>query len=210
MKTKFKLSVYALLIVVLMQLISNCCKKEVVVPTVTTSDVTNITGTTASCGGTIISEGSGTVTSRGVCWSSGTNPTIKDKITQDGAGAGTFSSSITALNGGTIYFVRAYATNSAGTGYGMTIPFMTLVDHDKLEREEIQNYINNNPNLTFQLKPSGLFYLDVITGTGASPVLHDTSFIKYTGRLLDDTVIGSNVSDTSSYSFVVGEGFVVS
>ena len=48
--------------------ISHPCKKEAV-PTLTTSDVTNITGTTASGGGTIVSEGSGTVFSRGVCWS---------------------------------------------------------------------------------------------------------------------------------------------
>jgi hypothetical protein len=66
------------------------------------------------------------VISRGVCWSTGTTPTIADNKTTDGAGAGSFSSNMTDLNGATIYYVRAYATNSAGTGYGMPISFTTL------------------------------------------------------------------------------------
>jgi len=100
-----------------------CEKKEV--PTVTTSEVTNITETTATCGGTIISEGSGTVLSRGVCWSTETDPSIENDKTSDGAGAGTFTSNITGLTDGTQYYVRAYATNNAGTGYGMAMSFTT-------------------------------------------------------------------------------------
>ena len=123
MKTKFKLSAYVLLIIII-QLISNCCKKEVTVPTVTTSDVTNITGTTAFCGGTIISEGNGTVTSRGVCWST-VHPTIADNKTTDGNGEGSFTSNISGLKGASKYYVRAYATNSAGTAYGNEIGFIT-------------------------------------------------------------------------------------
>jgi len=101
------------------------CKKEEV-PTLTTSAILNITGTTATSGGTIVSEGSGTVIARGVCWSSGTTPTIDDSKTTDGAGASSFVSNMTGLNGGTIYFVRAYATNNKGTGYGMALSFSTL------------------------------------------------------------------------------------
>jgi hypothetical protein len=101
------------------------CKKEEV-PTLTTTEITNITGNTASCGGIITSEGSGTVLSRGVCWSIGTTPTIADSKTQDGAGAGTFSSNLIGLNGATTYYIRAYSTNSVGTGYGMAMSFKTL------------------------------------------------------------------------------------
>jgi uncharacterized protein (TIGR02145 family) len=91
----------------------------------TTSAITNITGTSALCGGTITSEGTSTVIDRGVCWSTGTSPTIADNKTKDGAGAGTFISNISGLNITTTYYVRAYATNSEGTGYGMAMSFTT-------------------------------------------------------------------------------------
>lgn len=103
----------------------SCIKKEV--PSLTTSIVNNISGTEASCGGTIISEGTGTVTVRGVCWSTNITPTIADNKTQDGAGGGTFTSNISSLKVGTTYYVRAYATNSAGTGYGIVMSFKTLI-----------------------------------------------------------------------------------
>ena len=105
--------------------ILNGCKKETV-PVVTTTSVTAITGTSAVSGGNITDEGSSTVTSRGVCWSTGTTPTIADSKTTDGAGVGSFSSNLTVLNGATNYYVRAYAVNSVGTGYGMAVSFTTL------------------------------------------------------------------------------------
>lgn len=92
-------------------------------PEVSTRTVTDITATTASCGGNIISDGGGTVTARGVCWSTSPNPTISSSHTSDGSGTGNFTSSITGLTAGTTYYVRAYATNSAGTAYGQQMSF---------------------------------------------------------------------------------------
>jgi len=100
------------------------CKKENF-PTVITAGVSNITKTTAQSGGNITSEGSGTVIERGVCWSTDLTPDISDSKTKDGAGAGTFSSLVTGLKAGTIYYLRAYASNSEGTGYGMALSFTT-------------------------------------------------------------------------------------
>ena len=124
MKRLLKSSITVLLFICLIPLINSCKKEEL--PTLTTSAIINITSSAATCGGTIINEGTGTIIARGVCWSSGTSPSIKDNKTIDGAGAGTFASNLSGLNGGTEYFVRAYATNSAGTGYGMAISFTTL------------------------------------------------------------------------------------
>jgi len=95
-------------------------------PTVTTSAVTNITGTTAIGGGNATADGGATVTARGVCWSANQNPTIADSRTTDGAGLGVFVSNLTNLNPGTLYHVRAYATNSSGTSYGNDVSFTTL------------------------------------------------------------------------------------
>ena len=95
------------------------------VPILSTAEVSDITYETARCGGTITSDGGATVTARGVCWSTNLTPTTADNITNDGAGAGSFISALTGLTISTMYYVRAYATNSAGTGYGMTMAFTT-------------------------------------------------------------------------------------
>ena len=94
-------------------------------PTVTTNTVTNVTQTTATCGGNVTSDGGATVTARGVCWSTSQNPTVNNSHTTNGTGAGNFTSSITGLSPNTTYYVRAYATNSAGTAYGVQRTFTT-------------------------------------------------------------------------------------
>jgi hypothetical protein len=96
------------------------------VPTVITTSIKEVAGKTASGGGYIDNEGTSTVLSRGVCWGSGPTPTTLGNKTTDGAGAGSFSSNLTGLSGSTDYFVRAYATNSEGTGYGEATFFTTL------------------------------------------------------------------------------------
>ncbi|MFA4907308.1 MAG: FISUMP domain-containing protein [archaeon] len=93
------------------------------VPELTTSEVTDIGATSVTCGGTIISDGGATITARGVCWSTSQKPKVSDNKTSDGTGADSFTSEITGLRAGTTYYVRAYATNSTGTGYGGIIQF---------------------------------------------------------------------------------------
>lgn len=95
------------------------------VPTVTTAGVTAISQSTAQCGGNVTSDGGAAATARGVCWGTNATPTVADDKTSDGAGTGSFASSLTGLTAGTPYYVRAYATNSAGTGYGTIQSFTT-------------------------------------------------------------------------------------
>ncbi len=95
-------------------------------PTVTTDAVSAITSTTATSGGDVTSDGGAAVTARGVCWSTNPTPTTADSHTTDGTGTGTFTSSLTGLTAGTLYYVRAYATNSVGTAYGNQESFTTL------------------------------------------------------------------------------------
>ena len=99
-----------------------------VIPTVITDNITNVTTSTAVCGGSITSHGGAEVTGRGVCWSMLPNPTISDAHTTDGVGTGSFVSSITGLTPNTTYYVRAYATNSVGTAYGEESVFTTFCD----------------------------------------------------------------------------------
>ena len=96
-------------------------------PAVTTAAITNITHNSAQGGGTVTNEGGYTVTARGVCWNTTGSPTITNSHTTDGSGLGAFTSQLTGLQSSQTYYVRAYATNSAGVSYGNVQTFTTLV-----------------------------------------------------------------------------------
>jgi hypothetical protein len=94
-------------------------------PTVSTGIVTDISQTTAVSGGNITSQGASEVTERGVCWSTSANPTTSNSKTIDGTGTGEFVSNLTGLTAESHYYIRAYAVNSNGTGYGDELSFTT-------------------------------------------------------------------------------------
>ena len=95
-------------------------------PTLTTTATSSIASTTAVSGGSISSDGGATITARGVCWSTSANPTVAlSSKTIDGTGTGIFTSTMSGLTANTTYFIRAYATNSAGTAYGAGLSFTT-------------------------------------------------------------------------------------
>lgn len=96
------------------------------VPTVTTTPISSIGTTTAVSGGNVTSDGGAPVTERGVCWDMSGSPALDNPHTHDGTGTGTFTSNISGLNPNSTYYVKAYATNSAGTGYGERVSFTTL------------------------------------------------------------------------------------
>lgn len=97
----------------------------ITLPTLTTTTISSITTTSASSGGTITNDGGAAITARGVCWSTSSNPTISNNKTSDGTGTDSYISSLTGLQKGTTYYVRAYATNSLGTSYGTQLSFST-------------------------------------------------------------------------------------
>ena len=99
----------------------------VTAPVVTTSQVTNITAGSATGNGIYISNGGAFVTEGGLCWSTSPNPTTADSHTTGWDPLmGFFPGNITGLTANTLYYVRSYAINSAGTGYGNQVVFSTL------------------------------------------------------------------------------------
>jgi len=128
MKKQNLLLTLSILIALSFLLTLSSCKKddEASPPTLTTNEITEITATGANAGGTITDNGGAAVIMRGVCWSTSPNPTIASDKTEDGPGAGVFSSIITGLEPDTKYYIRAYATNSAGTAYGNQLELTTL------------------------------------------------------------------------------------
>ncbi len=96
------------------------------VPVVSTEPVTDVTLTTAKSGGNVTDDGGSAVTNRGVVWGTSVNPTIALATkTSDGSGTGSFTNFISNLSPGQTYYARAYAQNSAGTGYGANESFTT-------------------------------------------------------------------------------------
>lgn len=96
-------------------------------PTVTTQAITNITSSGGDGNGTVINVGGSALTTRGFVYSSSNiEPTLADSVAvEGGTTTGTFTKTISGLSSSTTYYVRAYATNAIGTGYGDTVVFAT-------------------------------------------------------------------------------------
>lgn len=103
-----------------------CIKNVATLPVLTTTSPIGITDSTAICGGTVTMDSYSFITSRGVCWSKLPDPTIKDSVLKDSMGNSSFAIKIKGLTANTIYYARAYATNSVGTAYGNQITFTTF------------------------------------------------------------------------------------
>jgi len=134
MKSLFKNSVIVILLLGTTIYLPSC-KEEATLPVVTTAVISDVTFTSATTGGVVEDEGGAEVTAMGVCWSTGF-PSIVDSKTTEGAGSGSFTSIITGLMPGTVYYVRAYAVNSAGTSYGKMQMFTTAIQTAGTEKAD--------------------------------------------------------------------------
>jgi len=94
-------------------------------PTVTTGSVTNLMPISATLGGNVTNAGGGTVSSRGVCWSTSANPTTANSKATSAGSTGAFTVSATSLLPGTLYNYRAFVTTENSTQYGSNLTFRT-------------------------------------------------------------------------------------
>lgn len=134
MKTK-NLIKPAIALIVLMIAFTACKKDENAtptpaptgdLPTVVTQKVFCSSINSALCKGTVMEDGGSTVTEIGFCWSTSQNPTIADSHIAIDTEIYPFSGDLTGLTANTTYYVKAYATNGVGTGYGEELSFKTL------------------------------------------------------------------------------------
>jgi len=163
MKKLLKTLTMAMICIAMMIFVS--CKKNnaepsdvVSIPTVTTGEFKIITAASAICGGEVTNENGAKVTERGVCWGTESNPTLSGSHTVDSLGVGVFTSSIAGLLPETKYYVRAYAINSAGVGYGAEKSFTTYPEN---------GMINGHEYIDLGL-PSGLLWATCNVGADAS------------------------------------------
>lgn len=157
---------------------------------VNTSVASEITDKSINCGGEIFASNEFPVTARGVCWSTTRHPTINDNKTIDGSGTGKFTSSISGLTLGIIYYARAYATSSNGTVYGNEISFSTINFYD--------GYYSVSGTLTDSInsKLIGIYpnYVNLITQDKNSIAYNDAQ-----SGIFRHTILNSSTNITSYY-----------
>ena len=81
--------------------------------------------------------------------------------------------------------------------------------YEKEEKVQIQDYLNSHPELSFELKTSGLYYLDVVVGDGRQAITKDTAYFMYTGKYLNGTIFGTNVGTTDTMIYPVNVGYLI-
>ena len=154
-------------------------------PEVSTFEVSNIQASTAEGGGNVLGYGSDTIMARGVCWSTTPNPTLNDSHSVDGFGLGGYSSIMRDLSPSTTYFVRAYATNVAGTNYGNEFTFTTAdIELPSVTTAEIIDITPTSAVCSSTVRHDG--FTDVTArgvcwSTNPNPTLEDSHTIDGTG-----------------------------
>jgi len=156
-------------------------------PTVSTTAASAITAISATSGGNVTADGGGAVMARGVCWSTSANPTTANTKTTDTGTSGIFTSLITGLTAGTIYYLRAYATNSAGTAYGSQVNFTTIFSYSVA--------VSSNPAPGGTTSGSGVF------NSGTLVTVTAVANAGYT--FTNWTESGTAVSTTAGYTFAI-------
>lgn len=169
-------TIYLLFCIIVAFLVTQCSNKEI--PIINTSDITGITIESASSGGTILSEGGGKIISKGLCWRNALErwsfpqePTIDDHKSTEGAGSEAFTSRLTGLDPGTTYYVRAYAVNRFGIGYGAEKTFRTSGDLPSVSAEPAGDVTAFTANIQGNVDPNNIpakviFEYGLTTGYG--------------------------------------------
>ena len=181
-----------------------------IAPTVTTQAVSSIATSTATGNGNITNLGVPNPTQYGVVWSTSTNPTVEltTKTSQGAiASTGAFMSSITGLAANTTYYVKAYATNSAGTNYGEEVSFTTItISGVPIDVSAIVGNTQATISFTAPLSNGGsaITCYTVTSSPGAKTGTGTTSPIIVTGltngTAYTFTVTATNAAGTSSAS----------
>lgn len=176
---------YSLSIVLLVLLVTGCQKEDTSIPPViSTTEVNSIGAASAICGGEITSNGGESIIARGVCWSKTANPTIDNSKTSEGVDVGSFTSSITGLAANTTYHIRAYATNSVGTGYGSDITFTTIANLPSISTSTVTNITSSSAMCGGEITTDGgttITACGVCWSLTANPTISDSKTSDLTG-----------------------------
>lgn len=162
--------------------------------------VYNITATNASGDVNITNDGKSSITVRGLCWNTETEPTIENTKTEDGTGTGTFTGSIAGLIGGTTYYVRAYATNGIGTAYSNEISFTTPAGLAVVTSDSVKNVTKTDATVYGNVLFTGgadVTEKGICWSTSADPTIADNTVTDGTGTgLITGNITGLTAGTT--------------
>ena len=167
--------------------------------------VYNITATNASGDVNITNDGKSSITVRGLCWNTETEPTIENTKTEDGTGTGTFTGSIAGLIGGTTYYVRAYATNGIGTAYSNEISFTTPAGLAVVTSDSVKNVTKTDATVYGNVLFTGgadVTEKGICWSTSADPTIADNTVTDGTGTGLITGNITGLTAGTTYYARV--------
>lgn len=170
-KLNFLLFRFIFLFISFSLILFSCGEKEK--PELETLPVSSITMSSAKTGGKIINQGSYSIKSKGVCWSTNNKPTIEDYKVYVTTNNTAFNAGLTNLDPNTTYYVRAFVENDKGTYYGNTVKFTT----SSLITLSYRNYFFNvypiDNSTSFRWGISGIFF----DATSDSDGEHNTNLI---------------------------------
>lgn len=129
---------------------------EIVLPTVGSTQVSEIGVSKATFSSIVTNDGKGSISDAGFCYSLNNNPTIADTRVSYGVATGSFGKTVTGLKENTTYHVRAYAVNEAGTSYGPDVTFTTLeVTVPTLANVTVSNISNSSVKVDSKVSSTG-------------------------------------------------------
>ena len=129
---------------------------EIVLPTLSNAQVTEVGVAKATFSSQLTSNGKGKISDAGFCYSLNANPTTADNKISCGVVTGTFGKTVTGLKENTTYHVRAYAINEAGTAYSADVTFTTLeVTEPTLSSVTVSNISNTSASLDAKVSSTG-------------------------------------------------------
>ena len=172
-------------------------------PIVTTSNVSNITASSASCGGNVTADGGSYVTERGICWATSNAPTIQNSHVAMGQGTGSFTCNMTNLEPNNVYYVRAYATNNRGTAYGEQKQFTTNSGLPTVTITSVSNITATSATCGGSVSDNGGFAVTdkgLVWSTSQYPTLNDNHISLGTGNA---PFIGSMTNLTDGITYYV-------
>ena len=172
-------------------------------PTLTTSSVSSITSTSAGVGGNISADGGASVSARGLVYGTLSNPTLSNTVLSIGSGTGVFSGTISGLTPNNTYYVRAYATNSSGTGYGNEMIFSTLSPTlATVTTNSISSITSSSAVIGCSVTSDGgtvVISNGVVYGTSINPTLGNSVLILGAGMGLFSGTISNLTPNTTYY-----------
>jgi uncharacterized protein (TIGR02145 family) len=151
MKFKIRISTFIIPFLLLLS-----CDEKPQPPVISTTEVSDITTSSVLTGGDISDDGGSTITARGICWDISDDPSVDDNYISEAGEADLFTSRITDLSPKTMYFVKAFAINSGGIGYGKTLSFTTLGDTPESVPGNASNITIKSATLNGTVNPHSL------------------------------------------------------